>query len=83
MASVSDNSLDTTTQAILDGMKAYLLGDRGREAEVNTAQVPNPAGSKSKRVTPRQGSPAPSNASTEAVTVVSHLLVVPSGFKTR
>jgi len=66
-ASVSDNSLDTTTQAIVDGVKAYLLGDRGREAEVNTALVPNPnanAGSKSKRATPRQGSLTPSNAST-------------------
>ena len=65
-ASVSDYLLDTTTHAILDGVKAYLLGDRGREAEVNTAQVPNfnaNAGSKSKRATFRQGSPAPSNAS--------------------
>ena len=49
-------------QSIVDGVLEALERDRGRMAEVNTAQAPN-SNNRSKKIAPRQGSPAPSNAS--------------------
>jgi len=49
-------------QSIVDGVLEALERDRGRMAEVNTAQAPN-SNNRSKKTAPRQGSPAPSNAS--------------------
>ena len=49
-------------QSIVDGVLEALERDRGRMAEVNTAQAPN-SNNRSKKIAPRQGSPALSNAS--------------------
>jgi len=50
-------------QSIVDGVMEALERDRGRMAVINTAQASN-SNASSKKTTPRQGSPAPSNAST-------------------
>ena len=85
-ASVSDYSLDATTQAILDGVKAHLLGDRGREGEVNTAQVSNPTPTRDPRargLLPARDRRRLAVHRQEALPVVSHLIVLPSGSKTK
>ena len=85
-ASVSDYSLDTTTQTILERVKAYLLGDRGRDAQVNTAQVPNPTPARDPRtrgLLPARDRRRLAKHLQEALPVVSHLIVVLSGSKTR
>jgi len=48
-------------QSIVDGVLEALERDRGRMAEVNTAQA-SKSSARSKKIAPRQGSPAPSNA---------------------
>jgi len=50
-------------QSIVDGVMEALERDRGCMAEVNTAQASN-SNNRGKKTASRQGSPAPSNAST-------------------